>query len=590
VSTKWVPKSVLALKNYSRYDFVADLIAGVTVGLVALPLAMAFAIASGMPPQAGLYCAVIAGFLISALGGSRVQIGGPTGAFVVVVAGIVAKYGIDGLFMCTGIAGVFLIFLGVTGLGSAVKYIPRPVVVGFTNGIAVVIASTQLKDFFGLKIDHVPGDFLGRLAAVAQNFRTVSFEETGLAVLAIVLILICRKYFPKIPGYIVALFVGTALVYFLHLPVQTIGTRFGGIPSGLPALKIPHFHLDLIRPLIAPAITVAMLGAIESLMSAVVADKLVGHGEKHKPNVELIAQGVANFISPLMGGLPATGAIARTATNIRSGARSPIAGMIHALTLLAILMFATPIAKFIPLAVLAAILLVVSYNMGEWAEIPELLKLSRLEVACWSATFVLTVFADLTVAVEAGMILAALVFIRKVTATTTISRVTQKYVEEGRLHVLQDKEIPPYVTVFRIHGPFLFGAADKIDDLMQQIPELPPIVILRLRNMTAIDATGLRALEELADRVKASGRRLILCGAREQPAQLMRQSEFEQHVGPENICANVTEALARAGVVFPQIAAEAPSVQKWGRRKDDHQSSEITGDNHSVANAATSGD
>jgi sulfate permease, SulP family len=590
VSTKWVPKSVLALKNYSRYDFVADLIAGVTVGLVALPLAMAFAIASGMPPQAGLYCAVIAGFLISALGGSRVQIGGPTGAFVVVVAGIVAKYGIDGLFMCTGIAGVFLIFLGVTGLGSAVKYIPRPVVVGFTNGIAVVIASTQLKDFFGLKVDHVPGDFLGRLAAVAQNFRTVSFEETGLAVLAIVLILICRKYFPKIPGYIVALFVGTALVYFLHLPVQTIGTRFGGIPSGLPALKIPHFHLDLIRPLIAPAITVAMLGAIESLMSAVVADKLVGHGEKHKPNVELIAQGVANFISPLMGGLPATGAIARTATNIRSGARSPIAGMIHALTLLAILMFATPIAKFIPLAVLAAILLVVSYNMGEWSEIPELLKLSRLEVACWSATFVLTVFADLTVAVEAGMILAALVFIRKVTATTTISRVTQKYVEEGRLHVLQDKEIPPYVTVFRIHGPFLFGAADKIDDLMQQIPELPPIVILRLRNMTAIDATGLRALEELADRVKASGRRLILCGAREQPAQLMRQSEFEQHVGPENICANVTEALARAGVVFPQIAAEAPSVQKWGRRKDDHQSSEITGDNHSVANAATSGD
>jgi sulfate permease, SulP family len=570
MSTKWVPKSVLALKNYSRHDFLSDLIAGVTVGLVALPLAMAFAIASGMPPQAGLYCAVIAGFLISALGGSRVQIGGPTGAFVVVVAGIVARYGIDGLFMCTGIAGVFLIFLGVTGLGSAVKYIPRPVVVGFTNGIAVVIASTQLKDFFGLRIEQVPGNFLGRLEAVAQNFRTLSFEETGLGVLALVLILVCRKYFPKIPGYIVALFVGTALVYFLRLPVQTIGTRFGGIPSGLPALKIPHFHLDLIRPLIAPAITVAMLGAIESLMSAVVADKLYGHGEKHKPNVELIAQGVANFVSPLMGGLPATGAIARTATNIRSGAKTPIAGMIHALTLLAILMFATPVAKFIPLAVLAAILLVVSYNMGEWAEIPELLKLSRLEVACWSATFVLTVFADLTVAVEAGMILAALVFIRKVTATTTISRVTKEYLAESKLHVLQDKEIPPYATVFRIHGPFLFGAADKIDDLMQQIPDLPPIVILRLRNMTAIDATGIRALEELADRVKASGRRLILCGAREQPAQLMRQSEFEQHVGAENICANVTEALVRAGVVFPQIAAEAPSVQKWGRRKDDH--------------------
>jgi len=590
MSTKWVPKSVLALKNYSRQDFVADLIAGVTVGLVALPLAMAFAIASGMPPQAGLYCAVIAGFLISALGGSRVQIGGPTGAFVVVVAGIVARYGTDGLFMCTGIAGIFLIFLGVTGLGSAVKYIPRPVVVGFTNGIAVVIASTQLKDFFGLRIEQVPGNFLGRLEAVAQNFHTISWEETGLALLALALILVCRKYFPKIPGYIVALFVGTALVYFLHLPVQTIGTRFGGIPSGLPALKMPHFHLDLIRPLIAPAITVAMLGAIESLMSAVVGDKLVGHGEKHKPNVELIAQGVANFISPLMGGLPATGAIARTATNIRSGARTPVAGMIHAVTLLAILMFATPVAKFIPLAVLAAILLVVSYNMGEWAEIPELLKLSHLEVATWSATFVLTVFADLTVAVEAGMILAALVFIRKVTATTTISRVTKEYLDESRLHVLQDKEIPPYATVFRIHGPFLFGAADKIDDLMQQIPDLPPIIILRLRNMTAIDATGLRALEELADRVKASGRRLILCGAREQPAQLMRQSEFEQHVGAENICANVTEALARAGAVFPEIAAEAPAVQKWGRRSTDHPSPEITEDTPPVVNAATSRD
>jgi len=574
MSTKWVPKSFLALKGYTRRDLLSDLIAGVTVGLVALPLAMAFAIASGVPPEAGLYTAIIAGFLISALGGSRVQIGGPTGAFVVVVAGIVAKYGIDGLFMCTGIAGVMLIFLGATGLGSAVKYIPRPVVVGFTNGIAVVIASTQLKDFFGLKIEHVPGNFLGRLEIVVQNFRTISFEETGLAVLALALILVFRKYVPKVPGYIVALFVGTALVRIFHLPVETIGTRFGGIPSGLPALKIPQFHFDLIRPLIAPAITVAMLGAIESLMSAVVADKLVGHGEKHRPNVELIAQGVANFISPLMGGLPATGAIARTATNIRSGAKSPVAGMVHALTLLAILLFAAPLAKFIPLAVLAAILLVVSYNMGEWSEIPELLKLSRLEVACWSATFVLTVFADLTVAVEAGMILAALVFIRKVTATTTISRVTPKYLEESKLHVLQDKEIPPYATVFRIHGPFLFGAADKIEELVEQIPELPPIVILRLRNMTAIDATGLHALEHLADRIHATGRGLILCGAREQPQRLMQQSEFEQHVGAENICPNVTEALARAKALYPEIEEKAPSAQHRGRRRSDHEAHE----------------
>jgi len=576
MSTKWVPKSILALKDYSRQKFIADLIAGVTVGLVALPLAMAFAIASGVPPQAGLYCAVIAGFLISALGGSRVQIGGPTGAFVVVVAGIVAKYGIDGLFMCTGIAGVFLIFLGATGLGSAVKYIPRPVVVGFTNGIAVVIASTQLKDFFGLRIEHVPGDFLGRIEAVAKNFRTLSFDETTLAVLALVLILLFRRYVPRVPGYIVALFAGTVAVVIFHLPVATIGTRFGGIPSGLPALVVPQFHLDLIRPLIAPAITVAMLGAIESLMSAVVADRMFGEGEKHNPNVELIAQGVANFFSPLMGGLPATGAIARTATNIRSGAKTPVAGMVHALTLLAILLFAAPVAKFIPLSVLSAILLVVAYNMGEWSEIPELLKLSRLEAGTWLATFLLTVFADLTVAVEAGMILAALVFIRKVTATTTVSRVTHEYLQEGRLHVLQDKDIPPYVTVFRIHGPFLFGAADKIDDLVQQIPDLPPIVVLRLRNMTAIDATGLRALEHLADRVHSSGRGLILCGAREQPARLMRQADFEQHVGPENICANVSEALDRAKALHAELAATAPSARLWGRRAGDEHGVERT--------------
>jgi SulP family sulfate permease len=300
-----------------------------------------------------------------------------------------------------------------------------------------------------------------------------------------------------------------------------------------------------------------------------VADKLFGHGEKHNPNVELIGQGVANFFSPLVGGLPATGAIARTATNIRSGAKSPVAGMVHALTLLAILMFAAPLARFVPLSVLAAILLVVAYNMGEWSEIPELLKLSRLEAGTWAATFLLTVFADLTVAVEAGMIMAALVFIRKVTQGTTIAQVTDDYVEQGRVHILQDKEIPSYVTIFRIHGPFLFGAADKIDELVQRIPELPPILILRLRNMTAIDATGLRALENLADRVQASGRGLIFCGAPEQPALRMKQADFEKHVGAKNICANIAEALERARALYPQIAERAPHVMHWGRRESD---------------------
>jgi SulP family sulfate permease len=541
---EYLPKSVLSLRHYTGRTFLSDLVAGVTVGLVALPLAMAFAIASGVPPQSGLYCAIVAGFLISALGGSQTQIGGPTGAFVVVVYGIVAKYGIDGLYMCTLMAGVILVILGATGLGSAVKFIPRPVVVGFTNGIAITIASTQLRDFFGIRADKVPGDFLPRILLLLHNARSFSHTETGLGVLAVALILLCNRYIRKVPGYIVAMFVGTAIVVIFRLPVETIGTRFGGIPSGMPSIKFPSFRPDLLRPLLSPAITVAMLGAIESLMSAVVSDRM--SKSQHNPNVELVGQGVANILSPLFGGLPATGAIARTATNIRSGAKTPVAGMIHALTLLAIVLFAAPLARFIPLSVLAGILLVVSYNMGDWGEIPELWKLSLLDIGIWLATFSLTVFADLTVAVEIGMILAVLLFIRKVTATTTVSQVTDEYIREGQAHILQHKEIPPYVSIFRIHGPFLFGATDKLQEITSRLDDLPPILILRLRNMTAIDATGLAALEQLADAIRESGRGLILCGAREQPARLMRQAEFEQHVGSQNVCSSIAEALDRA--------------------------------------------
>ena len=543
----WLPKSIQCLKDYNRQKFFGDVVAGITVGLVALPLAMAFAIASGVAPQSGIYTAIIAGFIISALGGSSTQIGGPTGAFVVVVYGIVARHGLEGLYMCTLMAGVLLVLLGLTGLGTTVKFIPRPVVVGFTNGIAVIIASTQIKDFFGLKVEKVPGEFLARMQALTRDFGSLSLLETALGILALLLIIVFARYAKKVPGYVVALLVGTALVALLKLPVETIGTRFGGIPSGLPTLHMPQFRFDLVRPLISPAVRVAMLGAIESLMSAVVSDRM--SGDRHNPNVELVAQGVANIFSPLFGGLPATGAIARTATNIRSGAKTPVAGIVHALTLLGIVLFAAPLARFIPLSVLAAILFVVAYNMGEWREIPELLKLSRLEIGTWAITFLLTVFADLTVAVEVGMILAALVFIRKVTSTTTVSQVTDEYVREGYAHILQHKEIPSYVTIFRIHGPFLFGATDKIDEILSQISVLPPIIILRLRNMTAIDATGLQALEKLADVVHNSGRGLILCGAREQPARLMKQAEFEQHVRAENISRSVAEALERANAL-----------------------------------------
>src|SRR5271169_4592881 len=544
----WLPKSVLLLRNYSFDKFVADLIAGVTVGLVALPLAMAFAIASGVPPQAGIYCAIVTGFLVSALGGSKTQIGGPTGAFVVVVLGIIARYGIDGLFTCTMLAGVLLVLMGVTGLGALVKYFPRPVVVGFTNGIAILIASTQIRDFFGLRMEHVPGDFFHRMGAIAENFYTLNWAATIVGITCLATMIICVRYFKRVPGAIVVCFGATAAVALFHIPIETIGTRFGGIPSGLPHLSVPGLKPSLLLHLLSPAVTIAMLGAIESLMSAVVSDRM-SH-DKHNPNVELIAQGVANIFSPLFGGLPATGAIARTATNVRSGAKTPVSGMIHAFTLLAVVLWAAPLVKDLPLSALAAILFVVSYNMGEWREIPEILKLSAADIAVWLITVTLTVIADLTFAVEVGMVLAALMFIRKVSRTTTVTRVTKDYVEDSRIHILQGKDIPPYATVYRIHGPFLFGATDKFAEILRDVDSLPPIVILRLRNMTAIDATGLGAIRDLADTLHASGRSLLLCGAREQPAQLMKQAEFERHVGTENICPSIADALERAASLY----------------------------------------
>ena len=544
----WLPKSVLLLRNYDRHKLLSDLVAGVTVGLVALPLAMAFAIASGVSPQAGIYCAIVTGFLISALGGSKTQIGGPTGAFVVVVSGIIAKHGIDGLFTCTMMAGVLLVLLGVTGMGSMVKYFPRPVIVGFTNGIAILIASTQIRDLFGLRMDHVPGDFFHRMQAFGFAWHTISLPATIVSLASIALMILCLKYAKRVPGAIVVTFGATIAVTLLHLSIETIGTRFGGIPSGLPKLAVPNLHYDTFRQLLSPAFTVAMLGAIESLMSAVVSDRM--SKDKHNPNVELMAQGVANIVSPLFGGLPATGAIARTATNVRAGAKTPVAGMIHALTLLVIILFAAPLVKNVPLAALAAILMIVAYNMGDWEEIPEILKLSAADIGVWLLTLTLTVVTDLTFAVEVGMVLAALMFIRKVSRTTTVTRVTRDYVEDSRVHVLQGKDIPGYATVFRIHGPFLFGATDKFAELLDTLETLPPIVILRLRNMTAIDATGLGAIRDLADQLHESGRSLLLCGAREQPAKLMHQADFERHVGAENICPSIEEALERAAEVY----------------------------------------
>ncbi len=555
----WLPRSILSLSSgYSRADLVSDLLAGLTVGLVALPLAMAFAIASGLTPQAGIYCAVITGFTISALGGSRFQIGGPTGAFVVVVSGIVATYGVEGLFMCTLMAGVMLVIMGVTGTGSAVKYIPRPVIIGFTNGIALVIASTQLRDFLGLAVT-VPGEFIERMETIAANLPDASRDSVALGTATLVLLILWSRYVKRVPAYIVALFAGTAAAWVLNLDVATVGSRFGGIPAGLPVFHVPAFQPRLILTLLSPAFTVAMLGAIESLLSAGVADRL--GGDRHNPNTELFAQGVANIVSPLFGGLPATGALARTATNIRSGARSPMAGMVHAVTLLGILMFGARLAAYVPLPVLAAILFVVAWNMGEWHEIGEILKQTYTDLLVWLTTFLLTVLADLTVAVEVGMVMAALLFIRRVTRTTTVSRVTAEYIESGRPHILQDKAIPDYVAIFRIHGPFLFGSTDKLQDIALQAETLPPVVILRLRNMTAVDGTGLSAIEELAADLRRKDRTLLICGAPSQPASAMRKAEFHRRLGEENICSSVQAALDRAAaIVRPMRSEPANSV------------------------------
>jgi sulfate permease, SulP family len=561
---EWFPRSVqtLAGGGYDGGAFLADVISGVTVGLVALPLAMAFAIASGLTPEAGIYCAIITGFLISALGGSRYQIGGPTGAFVVVVAGIIARYGVDGLFMCTLMAGVMLVIMGLTGTGSAVKYIPRPVIIGFTNGIAIVIASTQLRDFLGLTVD-VPGEFIGRVQAVLTNLSATSRDSVLLGAGTLALLIGWSRYVKRVPAYIVALFAGTAAASVFGLEVATIGSRFGGIPSGLPHFHVPVFQPQLILGLISPALTVAMLGAIESLLSAVVADRM--GGDRHNPNTELFAQGVANLISPLFGGLPATGALARTATNIRSGARSPVSGMIHALTLLGILLFGARLVALVPLPVLAAILFVVAWNMGEWREIAQIWKQTYADLLVWLATFSLTMLADLTVAVEVGMVMAALLFIRRVSHTTTVSRVTPEYIESGRPHILQDKLIPDYVAIFRIHGPFLFGATDKLHDIALQTDSLPPVVILRLRNMTAIDGTGLSAIEELADDLRAKGRTLVICGAPSQPAGALSKAEFHARLGDENICASVQAALDRAAAIVRPILSDPANSASIGR-------------------------
>jgi SulP family sulfate permease len=567
-SVSFRPKLAETLKSYTVQSFRADLVAGITVGIVALPLAMAFAIASGVKPEAGIFTAVIAGFLISALGGSRVAIGGPTGAFVVIVYGIFQQYGLHNLLVCTIMAGVILLVMGFARLGTMIKYIPYPVTVGFTSGIAVLIFSTQIRDFFGLQLDKpMPSDFVDKIIVFVTHLKSIDVPSVALAVLSVVIILAWpRKMARWVPGSIAALLFGTILVVIFQsnpnlpfkLDVATIGSRFNGIPQSLPALHIPEFDWHSLKDLVRPATTIALLAAIESLLCCVVADGMID--DRHDPNQELMAQGLANICSPLFGGIPATGAIARTATNVKNGGRTPIAGIIHATTLLIVILVAAPLAKYIPLATLSAVLVVVAYNMGEWHQFIRLPKWPKSDAAVFLTAFALTVLIDLTVAVEIGMVLAAVLFIKRISETTQITSVDPATDTEGQHHSLVGKTIPDGVLVFRVFGAFFFGAADKLETALQRARQDPEILILRMRKVLAMDATGLNALEDLYDKLKARHKCLILSGPHTQPLFVMDKAGFLDRIGRENVCAHIDASLERAQEILDQKKGGRPMI------------------------------
>jgi SulP family sulfate permease len=544
-----VPKLVTTLKGYTRAQFTADLTAGVIVGIVALPLAIAFAIASGVTPDRGLYTAIIAGFLISTLGGSRVQIGGPTGAFVVIVYGIVQKFGVDGLIVATIMAGVFLVILGAVKLGSVIKFIPHPVVIGFTSGIAVIIFSSQVKDFLGLRMGSVPADFLEKWAAFAEHVRSVNPYAVAVSALAVAVIVVWPRINRRIPGPFVALLVATAVVQLFHLPVETIGSRFGGISASLPSLTLPHPTVAQLKLLIGPAFTIALLGAVESLLSAVVADGMIGG--RHRSNMELVGQGVANIVTPLFGGIPATGAIARTATNVKNGGRTPIAGMVHALTLLLIVLFFGRWAALIPLAALAAILVVVAYHMSEWRAFRGELTAPRSDVIVLVITFSLTVLVDLTVAIEVGMLMAAFLFMKRMSEVTNVTAITRELEDEGDEYAtdpngVRHRAVPDGVEVYEVNGPFFFGAAETFKDTLGQIARKPKVLIIRMRNVPAIDSTGLHALKDVVHRTRRDGTLVLLSDVHTQPLVALGRSAVLEEVGEENLFGNLDDALDRA--------------------------------------------
>lgn len=540
-----VPKLFTTLKGYTREQAVADITAGIIVGIVALPLAIAFAIASGVTPDRGLWTAIIAGFLISVLGGSRVQIGGPTGAFVVIIYGVVQQHGLGGLAVATFMAGVILVLLGVARLGTAIKFIPMPVVTGFTSGIAIIIVSSQVKDFFGLRMGTVPPEFLDKWGAYAQAVGTINGTAVLVAGLALGIIVLWPRVSHRIPGPFVALIVTTLLARWFELDVDTIGSRFGAISASIPTPVMPQLTLAQVKVLVGPAFTIALLGAVESLLSAVVADGMIG--SRHRSNMELVGQGIANMVVPFFGGIPATGAIARTATNVKNGGRTPVAGITHAVTLLVITLFAGQWAALIPMATLAAILAVVAYHMSEWRTFLSGLRSPRSDVVVLLTTFLLTVLVDLTVAIEVGIVLAALLFMRRMADVTSVSAVSGRDDTDGDRITRPQRMIPPGVQVFEINGPFFFGAAEKFKDTLGTIAGSPRVLIVRMRDVPAIDATGIHALLDVVKRSRKDGTVVLLTEVHAQPLEALTKSAALDEIGVEQLYGSLDAALERAG-------------------------------------------
>ncbi len=549
----FVPKIVTTLKNYDREQFLGDLVAGVIVGVVALPLAIAFAIASGVTPDRGLWTAVIAGFLISALGGSRVQVGGPTGAFVVIVYGIVQKHGVDGLAIATMMAGVILVIMGIAKLGAMIKFIPHPVITGFTSGIAVIIMSGVIKDLLGLRMGEIPPGFVDKWVAYAETASGFTPSAIAVSALALGIILLWPKVTRRIPGTFVALIITTAVVSLMHLPVETIGSRFGAISGSIPRIQLPELSFTQVAALVGPAFTIALLAAIESLLSAVVADGMIG--SRHRSNIELIGQGVANIVTPLFGGIPATGAIARTVTNVKNGGRTPVAGIIHALTLLVITLFGARWAGLIPMATLAAILVVVSFQMSQWRIFLAELRSPKSDVAVLLTTFALTVIVDLTVAISVGMVLAAFLFIRRMAEVTNVRVLTQELSDDApeldsadstEMNRVRRRDIPPGVEVYEINGPFFFGAAEMFKDALARVVGKPKVLIIRMRDVLALDSTGMHALRDVVHRSRKDGTIVLLADVHLQPLVALTGSPVLAEIGEDSLCATLDDALVRA--------------------------------------------